>query len=152
MWNRFSCFGRLELGLAGFVTAALVDVRARTFHVDAARGDDAQDGLKPENAWRSLARVNRASLVPGDQVLFRRGQTWRGQLVPHPGDASGVITYRAFGEGAKPSVGFGRCFRAEDWQHAGQGIWATTPLRFVAVAVHTGLIETAMPNFSVCCG
>ncbi|HWI56283.1 MAG TPA: family 43 glycosylhydrolase, partial [Bacillota bacterium] len=75
---------------------------ARTFYVDAERGEDQQDGLKPETAWRSLAQVNHAPLAPGDRVLFRRGQTWRGQLVAQSGNASGVITYGAFGKGLKP--------------------------------------------------
>lgn len=81
---------------AGILTGLVVVVgaQARTFHVDATRGDDGRDGLKPETAWRSMTKVNRAPLAPGDRVLFRRGQTWRGQLVPQSGDASGVITYR----------------------------------------------------------
>jgi hypothetical protein len=104
-----------------------IGTQARTFHVDAARGDDAQDGLKPETAWRSLARVNRASLAPGDRVLFRRGQTWRGQLIPQSGAASGVITYGAFGEGIKPVLlGSVAADRAEDWQSAGEGIWVSS--------------------------
>jgi hypothetical protein len=79
----------------------MAGAQARTFHVDAARGDDAQDGLKPETVWRSLAAANRASLVPGDRVLFRSGQTWRGQPVPQNGDAGGFVTYGAFGDGPK---------------------------------------------------
>lgn len=102
----------------------------RTFYVDAAGGDDARDGLNAQSAWRSLARVNRASLAPGDRVLFRRGQTWRGQLVPRSGDAGGVITYGAFGEGDKPILlGSVAADRAEDWQPAGERLWETKSLR-----------------------
>ena len=114
--------------------------KARTFHVDATHGNDARDGLKPETAWRSLAKVNRASLGPGDRVLFQRGQTWRGQLVPQSGDASGVITYAAFGEGPKPVLlGSVAADRAEDWQSVSQNIWATVPLRFETVGVQADL-------------
>ncbi len=104
---------------------------SHTYHVDATRGDDALDGLKPESAWRSLAKVNAAPLAPGDSVLFRRGQTWRGQLRPQSGSAAGVITYAAFGEGAKPIfLGSAAADKPEDWQPAGEGIWQTVPLRF----------------------
>lgn len=113
---------------------------ARTFHVDAKQGDDSGDGLKPDTAWRSLAKVNRALLAPGDRVLFRRGQTWRGQLVPQNGDASGVITYGAFAEGAKPILlGSVSADRAEDWQSVGENIWATVPLRFETNGVQADL-------------
>ena len=111
-----------------------------TFQVDAMRGDDAQDGLQPETAWRSLARVNRAALTAGDRVLFRRGQRWRGQLVPQSGDATGVITYGAFGEGPKPVLlGSAAADRTEDWQPAGPGLWETAPLRFEPVGVPADL-------------
>ena len=63
----------------------------RVFRVDALHGDDQRDGLTPQTAWRSLARVNSFELKPGDTVRFRRGQVWRGQLRPQSGDASGVI-------------------------------------------------------------
>ena len=119
---------------------SVVGAQAWTFHVDAARGDDPLDGLKPETAWRSLARVNRAALAPGDRVLFQRGQTWRGQLVPQSGDASGVITYGAFGEGNKPVLlGSMAADRVEDWQPAGEGIWTTAPLRFEPVGIQADL-------------
>ncbi len=99
---------------------------ARTYYVDAAGGDDGWDGLKPETAWRSLAKVNHAPIGPGDKVLFRRGQAWRGQLVPRSGEAGGALTYGAFGEGPKPMLlGSVSADRLEDWQEAGEGIWAT---------------------------
>ena len=107
MSKRFSRVGGLALVLVNF---ALADVQARTFHVDAVRGDDAQDGLKPETAWRSLTRVNRASLAPGDQVLFRRGQAWRGQLLPRSGEASGSDHLRRlWRRGQAHCHGFSRC-------------------------------------------
>ena len=103
----------------------------RVFHIDAAKGDDTKDGLAPGSAWRSLGRVNGAALRPGDKVLFRRGGAWRGQLVPVSGDASGIVTYGAYGEGEKPLlVGSAAMDRPEDWQPAGPDLLATAPLRF----------------------
>ncbi len=113
-------------------------VHRRTFFVDAVRGEDGQDGLRPETAWRSLAEVNQAPIAPGDRVLFRRGQTWRGQLVPRSGSAEGVITYGAFGEGPKPIlVGSVAANRREEWQSAGPGLWVTVT-RSVVLPVDVG--------------
>ncbi len=131
--------GFLAAALLLVIVAAGSDARAGTFYVDAARGDDAGSGAQPETAWRSLARVNRASLAPGDRVLFRRGQAWRGQLVPQSGSDQGVITYGAFGEGGKPVLlGSAAADRPEDWEAAGKGLWVTVPSRFepVGVPVH----------------
>ncbi len=113
---------------------------SRVFHVDALRGDDHRNGLTPETAWRSLDRVNNASLKPGDAVLFRRGQSWRGQLRPQSGDAKGIIRYSAFGEGPKPLLlGSVAMDRSDDWQPCGEGVWATVPVRFEPIGTQTNL-------------
>ena len=62
-----------------------------------ADGDDGADGLTPETAWRTLARVSAADLQPGDAVRFRRGDIFRGSVKCRSG-----VTYCAFGEGEKP--------------------------------------------------
>ncbi|HPD16368.1 MAG TPA: hypothetical protein PLE19_15550 [Planctomycetota bacterium] len=103
---------------------------AQSFHVDATRGRDGQDGLTPETAWQSLEKVNAAPLRAGDRVLFRRGETWRGQLVPRSGDATGPVTYAAYGEGPKPLLLGSVAMNApDDWRDQGGGIWATATIR-----------------------
>ncbi len=76
------------------------------YHV-AANGDDDNDGLGPgpDRAWRSLDKVNQQIFAPGDFVLFRRGDEWRGQLfIRASGTPAAWITYGAYGEGAKPRI------------------------------------------------
>lgn len=53
---------------------------SRTFHLDAARGDDTASGLAPTTAWRSLARANRESFRAGDRLLLARGARFVGTL------------------------------------------------------------------------
>src|SRR5690606_21928400 len=53
-----------------------------TYHVDSNSGNDANSGLSPGVAWRSLAKVNSVTFFPGDSILFARGGTWTGQLAP----------------------------------------------------------------------
>jgi len=114
------------LSAEGRAHAAEQAQSARIYHVDAKEGQDAADGLSPETAWRSLAKVNAASLRPGDSVLFRRGGLWRGQLVPHSGSDGHRVTYGAFGEGPKPALlGSVAISSPSDWGCVGGSIWAT---------------------------
>ncbi|HQG48107.1 MAG TPA: hypothetical protein PK373_03380, partial [Sedimentisphaerales bacterium] len=114
------CVGAMGLTAAG---------AAQTYYVDAAAGSDAADGATLETAWRSLEKVNAARLGPGDSVLFRRGQIWRGTLRPQSGDATAPVMYGAFGRGAKPALlGSVAANSPKDWVGMGGDIWATAGL------------------------
>ena len=69
----------------------------RTYYVSGT-GEDRNDGLSPERAWKSLAMVNGAALRPGDRVLFRCGDVFRGQLRPSSGEISAPVGYGSYGE------------------------------------------------------
>lgn len=100
---------------------------SHVYYVDAADGRDDRDGRSPAFAWRTLEKVNQASLEPGDKVLFKRGGQWRGQLVPQSGTAEGAITYGAFGTGAKPLLlGSVPMNAPSDWRRLEDGLWATS--------------------------
>jgi hypothetical protein len=106
------------------------EATARTFFV-AASGNDAHDGLSERSQWRTLDKVNAAALEPGDKVLFKRGDTWRGQLVAQSGEDGSPITYAAYGEGPKPLLlGSVSCDDPRDWRHEDGNIWATTKPTF----------------------
>ena len=64
-------------------------------------GSDRNSGTSPERPWRTVARVNRAHLVPGDGVLFAGGQRFSDQ--PLKPAASGVrgaqIVFASYGSG-----------------------------------------------------
>lgn len=62
-------------------------------------GDDAADGLTPQTAWRTAARLKREKLSHGSFVLFERGGVYRGSV-----PVSGGITYTAYGTGPKPCI------------------------------------------------
>ena len=96
------------------------------YYVSARSGKDSNDGLSPRSAWQTIAHVNSAPLKPGDSVLFKRGEVWRGQLRPISGDATGQVTYGAYGEGAKPRI-YGSVQRnaQADWHDKGGNIWET---------------------------
>jgi len=84
-------------------------VGAAAYHVDAVQGDDSRSGTSPEAAWRSLEKVNATVLRPGDQVLFKSGGRWHGQLKPRgTGRLAAIevplIKIGRYGEGALPRI------------------------------------------------
>ncbi len=98
-----------------------IKVEGTIYYVSSA-GDDSKDGLSPENALKTLDKVNNLKLVPGDAVLFNRGDLWRGRVVTKPG-----VTYSAYGEGEKPRL-YGSPFDA-----AVEGKWELTDVPDVYV-------------------
>ena len=99
---------------------------AATWHVDSAGGDDAADGTSPTTAWRTLARVNKAKLEPGDRVLFKRGGLWRGMLRPVSGEPGKPVVYSWYGTGPKPILqNSSDRSRPEDWFGESPGLWST---------------------------
>ncbi len=86
-------------------------------------GNDSNDGLSPEKAWKTLEKVSNATLKAGDIVYFKRGDTFRGQLLTKYG-----VTYSAYGEGAKPNLyGSKRNYADEEfWEPSGtRNVWVS---------------------------
>ncbi|MCP2165038.1 choice-of-anchor Q domain-containing protein [Goodfellowiella coeruleoviolacea] len=78
---------------------------ARTYYVDQSAGNDSAAGTSTGTAWKSLTKVASADLKPGDSVLFKRGQSWTGQLnLTRSGTESARITVGAYGSGARPVI------------------------------------------------
>jgi hypothetical protein len=100
---------------------------ATDYHVDATTGDDGFDGASPTTAWRSLDRVNAGGLQPGDRVLFKRGETFRGQLQPTSGTEGDAIVYGAYGTGEMPKL-MGSVERngSASWSSLDGNVWTTT--------------------------
>ncbi len=68
------------LALTLAVSSPLLQGGATTFYLSNA-GDDRSDGTHPNRAWRSLDRLSKAQLKPGDKVLLSGGQNFNGTLV-----------------------------------------------------------------------
>jgi parallel beta-helix repeat protein len=76
---------------------------AVTYYVDATNGNDSRTGLSEATAWKTIAKVNGSRFLPGDQILFKRGEVWRETLiVPSSGIAKSPLALGAFGSGVKP--------------------------------------------------
>ncbi|MBR4833956.1 MAG: right-handed parallel beta-helix repeat-containing protein [Thermoguttaceae bacterium] len=104
---------------------------ATEYYLDSAGGDDANDGKTPETAWRSLERLDKAALEPGDVVRFRRDRVWRGTLRPKSGSEGKPIVYSDYGDGVKPRILQSVDLSSpEFWtkiDDPSRSIWATAP-------------------------
>jgi parallel beta-helix repeat protein len=102
------------------------DAQVKKYYVDATGGSDANSGSSPSAAWKTIDKVNASGFTPGDSILFKRGEAFRGSLVPSSGAPSGYITYSAYGSGNKPKL-LGAYDRSSssDWTNQGGNIWRT---------------------------
>lgn len=72
-----------------------------TYYVSAT-GDDKNSGLTPNDAWKSIEKVNSIVVKPGDAVLFEGGKTFAGSLKFDSKDANGgsnAVTLSSYGSG-----------------------------------------------------
>ncbi|SOC78859.1 hypothetical protein SAMN06296241_0378 [Salinimicrobium sediminis] len=72
-----------------------------TYYVSAA-GDDNNSGLTPNDAWKTIQKVNSITVKPGDAVLFEGGKTFNGSLKFDSNDANGgsnAVTVSSYGTG-----------------------------------------------------
>ena len=99
----FVSLGAALLGLSVFSLSRVVAEEAtggKTYYIDPAAGDDANDGLTPARPVRTYAVREFAG---GDTVLFKRGTIIRDVLHARSGMAKTPITYGAYGEGDRPA-------------------------------------------------
>jgi hypothetical protein len=116
----------------------------RTFYVDR-NGDDRNDGLREDKAWKTLAAIQRATLAPGDHVLLRRGQVWRESLnLAQSGIKGARIHIGAYGAGAPPTLrGSDTFIDPSKWREDGRGHWYLSGLESdPAVVIHDGQFGT----------
>lgn len=88
--------------------AALVSMAASaTNYYISANGNDANAGTSQAAPWRTIARLNQVTwqIQPGDQILFERGGTYRGEIIwGISGTVSQPVTIGAYGSGPRPVI------------------------------------------------
>jgi len=104
---------------------ACCNLQATTYYVSNT-GSDSNTGTSTISTWKTLDKVNNYSFEPGDSILFKRGDIWRGQLTPKSGDDTGHIYYGTYGEGEK-ALFLGSVNVSEEihWENIEDNIWST---------------------------
>ncbi len=88
-----------------FSLTTIVNFYGQTTYYVSASGNDSNNGTSTATPWLSLNKVSNAAIQPGDKVLFKRGDTFIGELKPTYSGASGApITFSAYGTGDRPII------------------------------------------------
>lgn len=76
------------------------------YYVDDIAGSDGNTGTSPNQAWKTLDKVNQTFFTPGDRVLLKAGGHWADQsLAPQGSGAEGnPIVIDMYGTGDKPKI------------------------------------------------
>ncbi len=83
-----------------------VIINAQNYYVDATNGNDANNGLSPNSAWKTITTVNnniRNNIFKdGDAVLFKRGEIFDDAAFQGTSFRINHFTIADYGSGAKP--------------------------------------------------
>jgi len=88
-------------------------------------GNDSNDGLSELTPWKTLDKVNSTTFSAGDNILFKRGDTFYGSLtIDQSGSVGTLIIFGAYGTGNNPIItGF---TTVSAWTNLGSNIWEST--------------------------
>lgn len=79
-----------------------------TYYISSSTGDDSNDGLSEETAWKSFAKLPDLRLKGGDNVLLKCGDRWVGEYFvlnePTGTGEDNMVTISSYGKGEKPKV------------------------------------------------
>ncbi len=78
--------------------------KASALYVSSTTGKDTNDGLSPATAFQSVSKVNSLSLLPGDTLFFKSGDSFVGKLsiINESGSSEKPILISNYGEGNLP--------------------------------------------------
>ena len=101
---------RKALILLGIGLLISVNSLGRNFYFSTNTGDDSRSmtqAQSPSTPWKTISKLNSffSSLLPGDSVLFKRGEVFYGSIyLTKSGTASQPIVIGAYGTGVKPVI------------------------------------------------
>ena len=92
-----------------------------TYYV-ASSGNDSNAGRSSDTPFQTISKINSLTLQPGDQVLFRRNDTFRGSLqLRQSGNSAKPIIVDAYGSGNKPVLS--GAVPVSNWTNVGNNTW-----------------------------
>ncbi|WP_460985479.1 NPCBM/NEW2 domain-containing protein [Spirosoma fluminis] len=111
---------RVLIGL--LLYGGLPGAYGQTTYYVASTGSDANNGRSANAPFQTIDKVNSLVLQPGDNVLFRRGDTFRGTVqIRQSGNAGNPIIIDAYGSGNKPVLA--GSVPVTNWTSLGNNTW-----------------------------
>lgn len=79
--------------------------RTGSYYIDFSGGNDDNSAASPDQAWKSLGKVNTTTFEPGDSILLKAGEIWEGQLKFNGSGAAGrPILVGKYSDGENPKI------------------------------------------------
>ena len=115
---------------ASFATTSGSTGTGKRYYFSSTDGDDSRTSAQAQSSstpWRTLSKLNSffSSLQPGDNVYFKRGDTFYGSITASSSGISGSsIYFDAYGTGNKPIItGF---TDVTSWSNIGSNLWMSS--------------------------
>lgn len=124
------------------ICAQAVYAVAATYYVSAT-GSDSNTGTSTLAPWKTITKVNSINFQPGEIILFKRGDIFRGELAAKPGSVGTPVTYGAYGTGKHPVISGATQISSSGWALYQGNIYVKTG---VYMRAHT---EGESPNLFV---
>ena len=104
----------------------------KAYYIDSVSGDDNNDGLTENTAWETIDKIGYGTYLPGERILFKRGQSFNGKAVFDGlnGIEYNTITIGAYGTGEPPVLN-SRKEVSLTWTDQGSNKW-TAPFSDVS--------------------
>jgi len=94
-------------------------------------GNDLLAGTSDSTAWESISKVNSFSFSAGDNIFFKKGDTFIGTLTPaSSGTSSSYITFGAYGIGDDPIITPNAVVTGLTWTVHSGSIYKTTGIGY----------------------
>jgi hypothetical protein len=78
-----------------------------TYYIDSESGCDTHNGTSEDFPWKTLQKIEKTQLYPGDTVRFKRGASFIGPLyITNSGDSLNYITLSDYGDSQLPAPAF----------------------------------------------
>ncbi len=105
-----------------YCVTAISQVTSNSYYVST-NGDDGNNGLSEDQAWRTISKVNATTFVPGDIIHFNRGDEWREQLtIYQSGTEDNPIRFTSYGTGDLPILNGANVIT--EWADEGSNVWS----------------------------
>lgn len=86
-------------------TNSIIEDTVVKYYIDSNSGNDNNDGLTPESAWKTLKKASSLVFKPGNSILLRRGSRFNGTLLLQAtGSDQFPVIVDAYGNCKKPII------------------------------------------------
>ena len=107
-----------------FVTYTLAFSQSHNYYVSNS-GNDSNDGSSINSPFKTINKLNTLVLKAGDNILFKKGDTFRGRLdIKQSGQSNNPITISSYGTGIAPIIAGSTI--VTNWKNIGRNIWQAT--------------------------